>query len=113
MEEQKNNGKEVKMQPVNGGNQGNNQEKISYEKLTDIANNLFSENRYLKQQLQQANEALRTINRLDYLLKIVELANNAGTYKFNSDFVVSSVEEIEKIMTPPLEEEKTEDSKKN
>lgn len=109
MEEQKINSKEVKMQPMAGGKQDtkeNPQEKLPYDKLKEIADSLWNENRYLKQQLQGASETLRTINRLDYLFKIVEFANKEGKFTFNPDFVASCFEEIEKVMTPPVEEKK-------
>jgi hypothetical protein len=109
MEEQKINSKEVKMQPMAGGKQDtkeNPQEKLPYDKLKEIADSLWNENRYLKQQLQGASETLRSINRLDYLFKVAEFAYREGKFNFSPDFVESCFEEIEKIMTPPEEEVK-------
>lgn len=111
MEEQKFNSKEIKMQPTAGGKQNNNnpQEKLPYDKLKEIADSLWNENRYLKQQLQGATEALRSVNRLDYLFKVAELSANASAqWRFTNDFVSGCFGEIEKIMTPPEEETKEE-----
>ena len=115
MEEQKSN-KEVKMQPMAGGkkdNKENPQEKLPYDKLKEIADNLWNENRYLKQQLQGASETLRSINRLDYLFKVAELACREGKFNFSPDFIESCLGEIEKIMTPPEDDQSTEDNKGN
>lgn len=114
MEEQKINSKEIKMQPTAGGkqdNQGDPQEKMPYDKLKEITDNLWNENRYLKKQLQDASEYIQSINRLDYLFKVAEIANREGRFNFSPDFVESCFDEIEKIMTPP--EEKKEDIKEN
>lgn len=114
MEEQKINGKEVKMQPVAGGKQDikeNPQEKLPYDKLKEVADSLWNENKYLKQQLQGASEALRSINRLDYLLRVVEIDHNnkINSVSFARDFVEKCINEIQKIMTPPVEEKKEEE----
>ena len=109
MEEQKSNSKEIKMQPMAGSKQDNQekaQEKLPYDKLKEIADSLWNENRYLKQQLQGASETLRSINRLDYLFKVAEFANREGKFNFSPDFVESCFAEIEKIMTIPEEEAK-------
>jgi hypothetical protein len=113
MEEQNKN-KEVKMSAVkNKDTQDNNKkQEYTYEELKDIANKLFQENRYFRQQLQQAQEAFNTFDRLGYLFKVVELSKVEGRFKFHDDFVIKCMEEIEKIMTPPVDE-KPEDSKEN
>ena len=108
MEEQKINSKKVKMQPMASGKQENPQDKLPYDKLKEMADSLWNENRYLKQQLQGASEALRSINRLDYLFKVAEFAYREGKFNFTPDFVESCFEEIEKIMTPPEKEDKKE-----
>ena len=97
MEEQKNNGKTVKMQAVKSNE--NVEEKLSYEKLNEVAQQLFNENNYLKQANAQMQETIQTINRLNYLLKIVEIGEKA----FRGEFLVNCVAEIESIMTPPAE----------
>jgi hypothetical protein len=113
MEEQKLNSKEIKMQPMAGSKQDNQeeaQEKLPYDKLKEIADSLWNENRYLKQQLQNASQTLGSINRLDYLFRVAELTANASAqWKFNNDFVDMCFAEIEKIMTIPEEETKKEE----
>ena len=108
MEEQKNQVKEVKMQPSKGSQE--NVQKLSYDQLKDIADKLWNENRYLRQELQKATDFANTINRLDYLLKIVEIANHEGKYSFSSEFIINCISEVEKVMSPskedPSEEEK-------
>jgi hypothetical protein len=113
MEEQNKN-KEIKLGTVKNENTQDNNKKqeYTYEELKDIANKLFQENRYFRQQLQQAQEAFNTFDRLGYLFKVVELSKVEGRFKFHDDFVIKCMEEIEKIMTPPVDE-KPEDSKKN
>lgn len=102
MEEQ-NKSKEVKMDVV----ENKSEQKYSYEQLNDIANRLFQENSYLRQQLRQAQEAINTIDRLAYLFKVVEIQNNNHQgITFRDEFYFKCVEEIEKIMTLPKEEDK-------
>lgn len=100
MEEQKNNSKEVKMQAVNSqqDNNAQNQQELSYEDLKTAAIQMSKENQYLKAQLQGATETLRTINRLDYLFKVLEQGNC-----FDKLYIDKCVEEIKKVMTPPQE----------
>lgn len=100
--------KEVKMGVVKNEDEQKNAQpqKYTYEQLNDIANRLFQENQYLKQQLQQAEKFIQTFNRLDYLLKIVEIQNSSKSYVFNNDFCYRCVQEIEEIMTIPEEKEK-------
>jgi predicted RNA-binding protein with EMAP domain len=108
MEEQKS--KEVKMNPVN--KQGNDkQSELTREQLKDIADKLWDENKYLKYQLQQAQEFVNTVNRLDYLFKVIEVANKQGKYNFTSDFVETCIGEIQGVLTIP--EQKKEDNKEN
>lgn len=87
--------------------QGNNEEapKYTYEQLKEIADKLFSENRYLKQQLYQASETIRMFNRLDYLFKVVE---NASVFN-DMVFVNNCLEEIKDAMT--ITENKEEEEK--
>jgi hypothetical protein len=89
-----------------------NGQKLTYEQLKDAADKLWNENRYLKQELQRATEFANTINRLDYLFKVVEFANREGAYNFSHDFTVKCFEEIEKLLTVP-EEGSEETSKEN
>lgn len=105
MEEQKKT-KEVKMNTAVGGAKDNSDKKYSYDDLNDICNKLFQENRYLKYQLQQAQNALSTIDRLNYLFKVLELSKTEGYWKFDVDFINSCVGEVENALTIPVQEEK-------
>ena len=114
MEEQKINSKEVKMQSnagVKQDNQEETQEKLPYDKVKEIADSLWNENRYLKQQLQNASQTLSSINRLNYLLKVVEISHNNrnNSVSFTTDFIEKCIDEIQKIMTLPVEEKKEEE----
>lgn len=99
MEEQKNNGKTVSLNE----NQDAGQEKkqLTYEQLNEVAVKLYNENSLLKQENSGLKNLAQTINRLDYLLKIVEIGEKA----FHGDFLIKCAEEIEEIMTPPTESE--------
>ena len=102
MEEQKN--KEVKMGVVKGENDKNTP-KYTYEQLNDICSKLFQENQYLRQQVQQAENTIRMFNRLNYLLKVVEVNNSQGQWHFSDDFMNDCMQEIEQAMTLPEEAE--------
>ena len=110
MEEKKNETKNVKMQPVKGS-KDLKEEKLPYDKLKEAADSLWNENRYLKQQLKQASDYIGSINRLDYLFKVVEFANREAKYNFSSDFTARCFEEIEEILAGPGEKQKN--SKEN
>lgn len=100
MEEQKNSGKEVKLQDIGKQQDNKKQEKLSYEDLNNAAIQLSKENQYLKAQLKNAAETFNAINRLDYLFKVLE----QGSY-FDKLFIGKCTDEIKKIMTPPEESE--------
>ena len=89
---EENNSKEVKMQPASDGNK---QKKLSYEELQEMAQKLFDENRALRQQFAQLRQALESIDRLDYLLRIINVANNCKDYTFSPDFVQKCIDEIQ------------------
>jgi hypothetical protein len=110
MEEQKNKAKEIKMQP-NIQNQGNaGVQKLTYDQLKDAADKLWNENRYLKQQNAQLAQFANTVNRLDYLFRIVEIAHNnrSNSVSFASEFVEECIDEIQKAMVIPQESQTTE-----
>lgn len=112
MEEQKNKSKEVKMNPTS--NQDNTkQPELTMEQLKDMADKLFNENRWLRQQNQQMNQALMSFERLDYLLRVISIANDCKTYSFGNDFIQSCIEEVQKAMTPPEDSQTTENTKGN
>ena len=91
MEEQKTN-KVVKMQPV----KGEQKEEAKAPKFT-------------YDQLKEAMQFANTVNRLDYLFKVVEIANTQSTYSFNSDFIQKCIDEVESIMVMPEQKETKED----
>lgn len=114
MEEQKNKAKEIKMQP-NTQNQGNIEaQKLTYDQLKDAADKLWNENRYLRQQNAQLTQFTNTVNRLDYLFRIVEIAHNnrSNSVSFASEFVEECIDEIQKAMVIP-QENQTQDNKEN
>lgn len=111
MEEQK---KEVQMQPMAGSKQDNTkQSELTKEQLKDMADKLFNENRWLRQQNQQMNQALMSFERLDYLLRVISIANDCKNYSFDTDFVQKCIDEVQKAMTPPENNQTTEDNKEN
>lgn len=102
MEEQ-NKAKQVKMKEGQ-----NSSPKYSYDELRQIADSLFNENKYLKHELQQAQAYIGTVNRLEYLFRIVECDHNNknNSVSFDSDFVEKCIDEIQKIMDTPADEKK-------
>jgi hypothetical protein len=77
-------------------------EKLSYEELEKVAQQLSAQAQDLYEKLQQAN-LVNMFKRLDYLFKVVE-----NEHAFSTDFVMNSIKEIEEIMTLPKEEPKEE-----
>lgn len=71
----------------------NTENKLSYEELENVANNLYT-------RLQQA-EMSNMFKRLDYLFKVVKYSS-----AFTPAFVESCVAEIEGVLTIPAEETK-------
>ena len=66
---------------------------LTYEQLTEIANQLSRENHALRQQMQEMNY-FNLFKRLDYLFKVVE-----NDTKFSTDFVDTCKNEIVNLMT--------------
>lgn len=95
MEEQKK--KVVEMKP-----QVQRPEKLSYEKLENVAHQLSEQNRQLFAKLQELNMA-NMFKRLDYLFKVVE-----NGHMFKQDFFEKCIAEIESLMTVPEQEEEPE-----
>lgn len=113
MEEQKNSSKTIKMQPTSKQDSPK-QPEFTKEQLRDMADRLFNENKYLRHQLQQAQEFANTINRLDYLFKVAEIHNQQkGEVTFTQAFVEDCIQEIEKVMALPEDKQTTEDIKEN
>ena len=99
MEEQKK--KVVEMKP-----QEQRPEKMSYEKLENVAHQLSEQNRQLFAKLQELNMA-NVFKRLDYLFKVVE-----NGHMFKQDFLEKCIAEIESLMEVPEQEEKPETENK-
>lgn len=95
MEEQKK--KVVEMKP-----QVQRPEKLSYEKLENVAHQLSEQNRQLFAKLQELN-MVNMFKRLDYLFKVVE-----NGHMFDQDFLEKCIAEIESLMTVPEQEEEPE-----
>lgn len=79
----------------------NNNKKLSYEQLEQVAQQLSSQ---LQQAQKQINQMGNVLTRLPYLFEIVKI----GDKSFNAEFVTSCAAEIEEIMKYPEEEEKKE-----
>lgn len=80
--------------------------KLTYEQLQNVAANLSTQVQQLNRQLQEAN-MYNAFKRLDYLFKVVD-----SNGPFDSDFILTCVDEIKKIMTiEENKEETTEDTK--
>ena len=103
MEEQKNN-KVVKLETANKVNKAEKEEnppKYSYDELKKFCDEFYQENQYLKQQLQQASTTLRMFNRLDYLLRVIEVNNSQGNWHFSDEFMTDCMKEVEAAMAAP------------
>ena len=101
MEEQK--GKVVKMQPKE--KEAEKSEKLSYEQLENVANQLSSQVRELYMKLQNSNMS-NMFKRLDYLFKVVE-----NGHMFTQKFLEDCINEIVEIMTVPEESEDNKEDK--
>ena len=84
--------------------------KLSYEELTNVANGLKEQNNFLMKQCQQMEGKLRELvevinfKRLDYLFKVVELG-----YEFDTKFVSQCITELEESLTIKEPSEKKEE----
>lgn len=102
--------KKPEMKIVKGGAMQEKQEpqKLTYEQLNDACNQLFQQNQQLRKKLDELN-TFNAFKRLDYLLKVIELAN---TIK-DADFINGCIEELkEAIVIKPEQEVKEETTKK-
>ena len=101
MEEQKNS-KEIKMKVAGKEDNPSEEKKMpTFEELYGAYMDLAQKHQYAVQKLQQAEKYIQTINRLDYLFKVLEFKTN-----FEGDFVIKCADEIQDIMTIPEEPEK-------
>lgn len=87
------------------------QQKLSYEELNqacgEMSQQLQDQNAYiikLHRHLQQLEMDLQT-RRVDYLLKVIELANGSSKFSFDSDFVDKCIEEVQESLTIPEQPE--------
>lgn len=78
--------------------------KLSYEELQEIAGQLDQQNKQLRAALQNA-DMVNMFKRIDYLFKVLESKNC-----FNTDFVITCAEEIQDVLTVK-EEEKDDQTK--
>ena len=84
--------------------------KLSYEELTKVANGLKEQNNFLMKQCQQMEGKLRELvevinfKRLDYLFKVVELG-----YEFDTKFVSQCISELEESLTIKEQSEEKEE----
>ena len=108
--------KEVKM---NGSTE--QPQKLSYEQLNqacaEMSQQIQQQNKYIQQMhkhMQEMNFMLQN-RRMEYLFKIVEIANKSTSEYacFTKDFVEECIAEIQESMTIPQEEEKEETPKEN
>lgn len=99
MEENKT--KEIRMNSAKQNTKADQpKQKLTYEQLNDVCNQLFQQNQELRKSLQEMN-AVNIFKRLDYLFKVVELAS---TFK-DSDFINSCMDEIKEALTIPDDKE--------
>jgi hypothetical protein len=81
------------------------QEKLSYDELNQVSQQLFQENKMLRTKVQELSvEAF--YKRIEYMFKVVELAS-----VFSKEFVERTIQEIETVMKAE-EEQKAEEEKK-
>lgn len=84
------------------------QQKLSYEQLHGVANDLYHQNVELNKRLQQADAIIRNFNRLDYLFKVLEFASVIK----DADFINDCVDEIKDAIAI-RKEDKEETADKN
>lgn len=113
MEEQKIVSKEVKLNPEYSKDSTKGK-KLTYDELNKVCAELSQQNQQMQvyiqklhQQLHQMNDVIQS-KRMDYLFKVVELANvsyEGNRFSFESDFVYKCVEEIQESLSVPVQEE--------
>ena len=96
--------KEIKMD----AQKGQKNEKLSYEQLEQVANNLNRQCQQFYNQLQEANRIISGFNEIDMLLSILSKSEH-----FSEEFVTRCSAKIEEIVTEALDngEKQVEDSK--
>lgn len=81
----------------NKNQQAQVEDKLTYEQLTNVCNQLSERCRLLQEKLQEA-QILLTSKRLDYLFTVIKFSQH-----FTPEFVTSCVKEIEESLTIPEE----------
>lgn len=87
-----NKSKVVEMNPKASGEEVQKDNKISYEELVNVANQLQVQNRKMQQQLYQLMEE-HSVIRMNFLFEIVKNSN-----MFQKDTVEESIKEIEESL---------------
>lgn len=87
-----NKSKVVEMNPKASGEEVQQDNKISYEELVNVANQLQVQNRKMQQQLYQLMEE-HSVIRMNFLFEIVKNSN-----MFQKDTVEESIKEIEESL---------------
>lgn len=80
---------------------------LTYEQLNDACQQLFQQNQQLREKVSELGN-ITMFKRLDYLFKVVELAN---TFK-DPDFVNSCMDELKEALTVNEEDTKDVETKK-
>lgn len=83
-----------------------NNEKLSYEQLEQLANNLNRQCQQFYSQLQEANKIISEFNEVGMLLSILEKSEH-----FNEDFVTRCSNKVEEIITKALDSAEKQDEK--
>ena len=97
-----NKSKVVEMNPRASGEEVQQNNKISYEELVNVANQLQVQNRQLQQQLYQLMEE-HSVIRMNFLFEIVKNSN-----MFQKDTVEESIKEIEESLFTSYKESEEE-----
>ena len=94
--------KEVKM------DEGKQNQKLSYEQLEKVANDLNNNCNMLYRQLQQAQNTIAEFNEIGMLLDVIKQAE-----QFNSEFIDRCANKIEELITKALDESEKQQEKQN
>ncbi len=97
-----NKSKVVEMNPKASGEEAKQDNKISYEELVNVANQLQVQNRKMQQQLYQLMEE-HSVIRMNFLFEIVKNSN-----MFQKDTVEECIKEIEESLFTSYKESEEE-----
>lgn len=97
-----NKSKVVEMHPKASSEEAQQDNKISYEELVNVANQLQVQNRKMQQQLYQLMEE-HSVIRMNFLFEIVKNSN-----MFQKDTVEESIKEIEESLFTSYKESEEE-----